>query len=158
METAWLVRIASGLARQPIDSLPVLDRPYPDLAAALALAGETRRARAVLAEYDRLQTESVRRQDEEPYHLARGTIALAERNHREAIAELERVPGPLCTVCGLPELGLAFEMAGEPDSALSVYTRYLRTPSLRRMDASDGFHRARVTTRIAALRARAAAH
>ncbi|MGZ8415050.1 MAG: tetratricopeptide repeat protein, partial [Gemmatirosa sp.] len=144
-------RVAEALARQPLAALPPLDRPYLDLATALALGGETARARGVLAEYERVVPDATRRQDAGPHRQARGTIALVERRHADAIAELRQVPGPLCTVCGLPELGRAYEAAGRPDSARAVYARYASLPGLRRVDATDGFHRLHVLARLAAL-------
>jgi hypothetical protein len=111
----------------------------------------------MLAEYERVIPEATRRQDAGPHHQARGTIALVERRLAEAIAELRQVPGPLCPVCGLPELGRAYEAIGRPDSARAAYERHTTLPSLRRMDATASVHRPRVLARLATLRARGVA-
>ena len=39
----------------------------------------------------------------------------------------------MCDLCPLPLLGRAYELAGEADSAMSVYERFVTTPSTYRL-------------------------
>ncbi len=146
-------RVVAALAATPIDRLPPLDRPYLDLATAWALGGDPARARATLATYERLTPEPVRRQNAGAWHQALGSVALAERRYDDAIAEFRRVAGPLCTVCGLGELAVAYDAVGRADSARAVSARFLRTRTLRRVDMTDGFHRRRALERVGTERA-----
>ena len=54
------------------------------------------------------------------------------------------------TICGLPELGLAYERLGQPDSALATYRRYVSLHSQRRLDMTDAFHGARIRAALLA--------
>jgi hypothetical protein len=56
----------------------------------------------------------------------------------------------LCPVCALPDLGRAYERAGQPDSAIAVYRRYLGTPWSERW-SSDGEFTGHAVLRIAEL-------
>ncbi len=65
-------------------------------------------------------------------------MALAEGDPAEAITELrlwdERIS---CTVCALPHLARAYDAAGDPDSAIAIYERYLETPWATKLGALD---------------------
>ena len=50
----------------------------------------------------------------------------------------------------LPELGAAYDDAGQTDSAAVVYERYLRTRWLRRVEG-DGWYRPRILFRLGEL-------
>ena len=57
--------------------------------------------------------------------LTSGIIALEKGGHLQAIDDLRAAEqGPLSSP-RLPPLGLAFERAGQPDSAIATYERYL---------------------------------
>jgi DNA-binding SARP family transcriptional activator len=152
MSAAWLrrdtteaiSRITAALRRTPIVSLPSQDRPYLALVMALASSGDRGGARSALEAYVRESDSVVRRLQMPQEHQARGLLALRERRTRDAITELRRVPDATCTVCGLPELGLAYEQLGRPDSAQLTYRRYLSLHSERRLDMTDAFHGARI--------------
>jgi DNA-binding SARP family transcriptional activator/tetratricopeptide (TPR) repeat protein len=136
-------RLRAALGRTRLRALPVLDRPYLDLAQAWALAGDVTEAKRLVAEWDAQVPDAVRRQDAGARWLALGQIAMAERQWDRAIAAFREVPNPLCTVCGLAELAGAWQARGQSDSARIIYQRYLAVPSVRRVDATDGFHRVR---------------
>ncbi len=61
-------------------------------------------------------------------HRAEGYIALTEGRYAEAIAEFrlsdDRSPH-VCRWCALPPLADAYDLAGQPDSAVAVYDRFL---------------------------------
>jgi tetratricopeptide (TPR) repeat protein len=89
---------------------------------------------------------------EESLRGAFGAIALAEGRSEDAIGEYRvlRDSAPGCALCALYELGLAYEQAGQVDSAIAMYERYLRVPSFRRV-YFDKFNLVPVLRRVAAL-------
>ncbi len=118
-----------AVRRFPLDKLAPLDRPYGHLAMAYAAAGDTVRARALIAEFDRT-TQADHSEDAELWaHGARGVIALAERRTDAAIAELRQLDQVECATCAAPWLAQAYEQAGRQDSARALYERFVETPS-----------------------------
>lgn len=140
-------RLRAALAASPLAALPSLDRPWLELVPLQALTGDVVGARASFAAWTRDVPAAQRRQDEGSAQLARGAIAMAERRFGDAVNAYRAAPGPLCPVCGLAELSIAFDSAGQTDSARVVAVRYLATPSIRRVDATDGLHRVRMAER-----------
>ena len=120
--------VATAESVFPLESLAALDRPYGPLAELLARAGSVERARELLDEVDReIAPEylpTVRRE----IALAEGEIALAEGRVDEAIAAFRRSDTGSCSICALTGLSRAYDRAGQPDSAIAVYTRYVETP------------------------------
>jgi tetratricopeptide (TPR) repeat protein len=148
---AGLARIEAVLGRYPLESFDPLDRPYVELARLYAFGGMPERARALLEGWQASVDTRARRGVAPELHSVRGVIALAEERPQEAISEF-RIwdEGTACTVCALPSLGLAYDVAGQPDSAIAVYERYLETPWLLRI-GTDSYQRARAYERLAAL-------
>jgi tetratricopeptide (TPR) repeat protein len=112
--------------------LPPADRDYLTLASIYAEAGEPESARALVARYEsEIEPED---HDQRGLHVVRGTIALAEERPLDAVEEFrafrELVPG--CLLCGLFDIGRAYEVAGRADSAIAYYQRYLDAPELSR--------------------------
>jgi len=131
-----------GQARQKMDAavqraqlgrLDPADRPYLWLAVLYAEAGRPDRARAYLAEYNRLMPEGLRRIDVVQRHAAAGSIALAERRPQDAISEFHQQDQGACVLCTLAGLGRAYDEAGQTDSAVAMYERYLGTPDIFRV-------------------------
>jgi tetratricopeptide (TPR) repeat protein/tRNA A-37 threonylcarbamoyl transferase component Bud32 len=123
----------AALQRYPLERLDPLDRPYLELAIFYAEAGRPDRARALLAERDRLVPEGLRRSGAALRHTALGSIALAERRPADALAEFRQQDQGDCAICSLGELGRAYDNAGQPDSAITMYERYAGTPYVFRM-------------------------
>ena len=125
--------VEEALHRHPLASIPAADRPYLLLAWLYAEAGRPERARQLLAEYDATVPDAFRRR--QPFrHAAAAAVALAEGRVQDAInAYRDWYAEDSCAVCGLFELGRAYEQAGEGDSAIAVYERALTTPGLTRM-------------------------
>jgi hypothetical protein len=68
--------------------------------------------------------------------LAIAEIALDEGRPDEAITRLRRsLDGPRCPLCGLFELGDAYDRAQEPDSAAVYYERLVTTSSWWRINS-----------------------
>ena len=89
--------------------------------------------------------------DEGDYLRAQGAAELAEHHYRQAVTTLSRaVELSDCAVCALPDLARAFDLAGQPDSAITVYQRYLNTPWSEWM-AADGEFRVPAWQRLGEL-------
>jgi DNA-binding SARP family transcriptional activator/uncharacterized protein HemY len=167
-----LARVEQRMKMLPLSELSVHDRPYADLAALHARAGQPGRARALLQEWEAAVPSAPRHQSAQlrgrpfwgknlPWAL--GEIALAEGRPQEAAHQFRQANQTGCLICTLPHLGRAYEAAGQPDSAIAVYERYLRTPFAFRL-FYDAEWRAPVLERLGHLheargeRARAAEH
>jgi tetratricopeptide (TPR) repeat protein len=112
----------SVLARHPLDSIAVLSRPYLQLAAFYAQAGNTGRAEQLIREYERLVPTEVQAGDDDRY-AANGMLALAQGKPAEAVVAFRtyRERSRWCASCYLFETGLAFDALQQPDSALAAY-------------------------------------
>ena len=125
-----------ALARHPLAAMSPLDRPYPQLAAAYALANQPARARALLKEYETLVPIGLRRGDasdpQDPYSggdRAKGFLALAEGRGSDAAAAFRAWwDASGCANCAQSELGRAYDLSSQPDSAVAAYTRAADTP------------------------------
>jgi len=118
-------KVEAALVRHPLAKMHRLERPYLSLASFFALAGQSARARALLAEYEAIDP-ALRRGEEPAWHLARGVLALAEGRAADAVAELHLADRGQCPVCAVADLGRAHDAAGNRDSAVAVYERYTR--------------------------------
>jgi tetratricopeptide (TPR) repeat protein len=139
------------LARNPMDTLDVLARPYLPLAMFYARAGRPREARAWLRRYEKEFPAEFQRPDRWMLHRVRAAALIAEGNPTQALAELQeasRAPPlrvglfdePYIRLGDHPELGRLYQQLGQPDSALAVYQRYFTARSLTRVVA-DAFER-----------------
>lgn len=140
--------LRAALDRVPLESLRPLDRPRLELAKAYAVTGDLVNARAQLREYERFTLPEVRRAEQAAVAHARGTIALVEGRFADAERDLGEVATPNCSVCGLPELALAYAARGQRTNEVSVLREYLETPTLRRTDIVDALHRAWIEERV----------
>ena len=126
--------ITDALRRHPLDSLPPGGRPYVQLGIIYASLGDLDRAAEMQASLERLSL-TRGRFAEAQWHRLRGTILLARRRSLEAQAELRlAAEREECALCSLPALGLSYDLAGQADSTVAVYERYLRTPWMKRLE------------------------
>jgi hypothetical protein len=117
-----------------------------------ALAGRPSRALSLTAEARRGEPQGIGREAE----LLRsdGAARLAQNRVNEAVGLLRRsVDGHFCPICSLPDLARAYERAGEPDSAIALYQRYVDTPWSERWSA-DGEFTGHALLRLGELRER----
>jgi tetratricopeptide (TPR) repeat protein len=133
-------RLDAELRKRPLEIRPEADRPYLAIANAYADLGDALRARAMLAQYQRQVTDTARKREDAPQtQYTLGLIALAEGRGAEASLHFKRSsqqpdgPATFCTACGFREIGEAFVVAGQTDSAIAMFERYLRTPWSERM-------------------------
>jgi tetratricopeptide (TPR) repeat protein len=118
---AALAVLDSALAKHTLASIEPMDRPYPALASAYALAGRADEAQRLLAESDRLIPAGVQRGNW--FRLgAIADLAAARGDYRGAIAG-ERAMRAIwgCPQCGLFEIAADFAKLGQADSALFYY-------------------------------------
>ncbi|MGH7688598.1 MAG: protein kinase domain-containing protein, partial [Gemmatimonadaceae bacterium] len=125
----------AALAATPLRTLPVAVRPYAGVAQIYAMAGQPGRARAILAQMDAEVKDSALIKSSAPdRHTALAMIALDEKRPLDAVREFrlaDALPdGPAndCVKCTAVMLGMAFDRANLPDSAIAQFQRYLDTP------------------------------
>lgn len=120
--------LTSALERVPLDSVPVLERPYLQLVRFHAVAGRPEQARMLLEEYESTVSPPLRPGFGLTHNRLLGIVALSEGSLDEAIEQLGVRDRYLCAICALPPLGRAYELTGELDSAIAAYERYVKTP------------------------------
>ena len=124
-----LREIDAALERYPLESIAPLDRPYTRLGPLYASAGDPERARALMTEYQAEVRPELRRWEDPFIQGALGLAALAAGDTDEAVARIRDFDerSGSCQICALPQLGRAYDAAGQADSAIAVYERYLST-------------------------------
>lgn len=112
-------------------TVPGQRTPWLEAAALVARSGRAAAARAMLDRIDAQSDSTTQRIAGDQRQLVLGEIALAERRWDEAVrafraADVEYDGAPIsCSVCVLPDLGRAYDLAARPDSAIAVYERFL---------------------------------
>lgn len=119
-------------AKGALDSLPPDDRPYLALAEVYALAGRPDRANTLVQAFDRVVPGAKHPDDVIDRNRAQGEIAIAEKRYADAITAFRAADIGLCVICALPDIARAYDLAGQPDSAVAIYERYLATPAYTR--------------------------
>jgi len=136
-----LTMLEFALAAHPLDGFEPLDRPYLDLAEVYADAGLPDRADALLEEFDSVVPDEIRSSEQRiQLDRVRGSIALARGDEQAAIEATRASDRGVCKTCALPQLAVAYERAGQRDSAIAVYARYVDLPYTFRARDSDGWH------------------
>ena len=126
--------LEAALSRWPLERMPVVERPYTAVAAALALGGRTDRARQVLARFDaEVKDTAFKRAAGPDVHSTLAALALAERRWSDAASEFRKSdslpdgPAHACAHCLPLTLLYVFSTAGMTDSALAAFESYKRT-------------------------------
>ena len=145
-----LQRLDAALARYSLASIPPLQRPYPYIATVYALGGRPARARAVLAEMEHAIPAPLLGSQQYEIHKARGEIALAEQQSKEALTEFREGASRGYPTDRLPNIGRAFDMMDNADSTIAAFEGYLRRTSTARY-ATDDRYRAGVYKRLGEL-------
>jgi tetratricopeptide (TPR) repeat protein len=133
--------VEAALARFPLDSMNLLERPYLMLAFAYASAGRPDQARVLLLEHERVVNPALRRGEESMRRWVWDQVAMSEGRFTDAIAGFQSYATDSrdCLPCGLAALAQAYDHIGKVDSAIAVYERYVTTPSMFRLDADRQF-------------------
>ncbi len=128
-----LALVTAALGQVPLTGMPPETRPYAELARFYAAAGKTAEAQAMMAEYERVVPEGLRRGDAGRLWAA-GQIAEAQGRYADAVTQYKA--GRLetgCAVCALFEMARAYEKLGQPDSALATYEQLVNRPGPYRL-------------------------
>jgi tetratricopeptide (TPR) repeat protein len=131
-------RMAAFIARTATPS-PALGRILME-AVWFGSVGDTARARARLAQFDAAADSIGARIRAPTRHLVLAWLAFHAGRSIEAVAEFRAAdmqpdgPATSCAVCADPNIGLAFDQANMPDSALAVFEHFVNTPSWGRLD------------------------
>ena len=134
---AAIAELERALVAFPRDSIADGDLHYDDFARAFAAAGRVARARELVALAAKRRIDAVQKINPDR-HWALGRIAVAEGRVRDGIVELRIADSThSCPVCVLPDLAHAYVAAGQPDSAVAVYERYLMLPWEWRFETDD---------------------
>lgn len=131
-----------------------MERNYIGSARGFAQVGEPDRAQALLAEFRTVvDVDTLPDFWEDFLGSAEAEVALAAGNTGEAVRFYRTAwedRDEMCVLCFARELANAYDLAGEPDSAIAFYERYLETPSLYRM-FDDSPRRALILRRLGEL-------
>jgi eukaryotic-like serine/threonine-protein kinase len=139
-DSARAVRLLDdALRRDPISRLSMTEAPYTGVVDAYALAGRPDRARSIMSEWDARRRASPSIRDSSRAHEMRGYIALYAKRYAEAQSELRAADAVGCPICNAAMLARAYDLDGKPDSAITVYERYLNTPVLERPEFDGWF-------------------
>jgi tetratricopeptide (TPR) repeat protein len=150
----------SLLAGGALDSLEFVSRPYLEIALYYGQSGAADRARPWLSAYEREYPPAYRGVDRWLLHRAKAAVLRAEGNPAAALDEFQKALRGAPARDGwfdgtyalqnMPELARIYDDLGVADSAIAVFERYLRDPSLLRV-ISDPFELVPVLERVAAL-------
>jgi eukaryotic-like serine/threonine-protein kinase len=144
-------RVDAAVQKYPLAGIPLLNRPYLQIALLYAQAGQVQRARDLVAQYEAAVPAELRRNDADELARINGFIALQDKRFDDAIRLLRQAgTAGFCRPCGETELATAFDRASQPDSASAHYELFLSTPAFNRL-FEDGYELAVVHERLAEL-------
>ena len=124
--------LEEALVRHPFDRVGLSDVPYGPIVGAFSVAGRPDRARAVMTHWDTRRRDTPSLADTTDAQLMRGMIALAEKRYDEAEREFRGADQRGCPMCAMSNRARAYDLAGNADSAVAVYERFLTTPYMDR--------------------------
>ncbi len=129
-----LSKVEAALERYPLESMPLLDRPYLTLAGFYVDAGQQNRAQELVDAYEHGIDESLRRSGLDELYEVKGRIALADGQFEDAIGWFrQEAAQERCLDCGDFDFARAYDRAGETDSALVEYERLISRPTVNRV-------------------------
>ncbi len=133
--------LARGFTRDPVDSMPPSERPWPLVSDIAEIIGDPALARQALQGFDR-DLASTARDSAGRHTFFAARVALTEQRWDEAIALLH-IAAARHTVgerYAIVQIGRAHELAGRPDSAIVYYEKFLGGADA--LDFADGRWRA----------------
>jgi tetratricopeptide (TPR) repeat protein len=138
--------LEAELARTPLRSQPILQRPDLAVAQYYAWAGRPDRARTFVTEYMADVKDTAMRTNLEPsVHAIMAEIAIAEKRPLDAVREYWQAdsmpdgPSSDCDMCILAPVGRAYDLASMPDSAIAIWERYIAAPYVGRINQDATF-------------------
>ena len=120
--------LATVFSDESLNQLEVPDRPYEALVTYHAFAGDLSTARQLLADMESSGQPELGRGFERQHLRAAAWVALGEGNYGRGIAGLRRSAETAgCVPCSLIGLARAYDVAGDADSTIAFWERYLNT-------------------------------
>jgi eukaryotic-like serine/threonine-protein kinase len=121
--------VQQALATHPLDSIPLVARPYERIEWIYSLAGRPDLAKLMMAAAERqLPAKDASDADKSRHNMA-GNIAVAERRYDDAVREYRAMDIGYCVSCALPDIAHSYDLAGNRDSAIAVFARYVEAPN-----------------------------
>ena len=114
---------------EQFEQTPVLDRPWIRFAFLSAKAGDSDRAREMVARRDSEVSPRYLEIERRYEHELMAWIALAEGDHELALREMRQQPKDACPRCRALGFARLHDRAGQPDSAIRRYREFVETPS-----------------------------
>ena len=142
--------VDDAVAKHPLATASPTEAPFRDFVIAYGLAGRPDRARGVLAQWETRRKEFPTVRDSLFRLVMTGAISLAERNFAQAQAALREATRTGCVACPLPMLARAYDLAGNADTAIAVYERYVGIGTMDRAE-TDAFFLPAVHKRLGEL-------
>jgi len=124
----------NAVGREGFGTLAPLDRLLPTRARLRARLGDLDQARRLLREHETEVLALYPNIDQQDRLLAVAELELAEGSVMDAAVTFRIADMGRCVICALPGLARAYEQAGEVDSAIVTYERFLSTPYADRID------------------------
>jgi eukaryotic-like serine/threonine-protein kinase len=128
-----------AVAKYPLATTSPTEVPFRDIVIGYSLAGRPDRARGFLAQWEARRKEFPTVRDSLLRHAMTAWIALAERNYAQAQSEMREATRVGCIACPLPTLARAYDLAGNADSAIAVYERYVGLDVMDRVETDAYF-------------------
>ena len=125
-----LAALETALARYHLDAIAPPDDAYRNFVFSYARAGNAARAREFMQRYERKATDLGPQTRAQGLRFMRGQIALTEKRWPDAISELRTWQDSAATL-DLVFVAEAYDQAGQADSAIALYERWLATPGYR---------------------------
>jgi len=121
--------LARGFQRVPLASIPAVERPWRDIA---FIAVETRDAALAKQALDGFTRDQSQQAPNPEGRVAfyRGAVAFVEGRYVEAITEYRAADASTMVNhrAALSQIARAFDLAGQPDSAIAVFEDFVATP------------------------------
>ena len=157
-DTARAVRRAEWLLASPaLLRLAPEERPWRSLVAFFGRSARPGRAAAILAQFDAKVDDPIQRLRWQPErHNMLGDIAAAQGRPMDAVRHYWKAdttydgPNGACRICQFDDLGWAWSLAGNADSALFYWERFLSTPYYARL-SEDAYQKGPMLYRMAEL-------
>ncbi|HSA55828.1 MAG TPA: protein kinase [Gemmatimonadaceae bacterium] len=118
-----------ALATHPLESLPPAARPHDRLVWLYSLLGQATQAREAVAAFDRRHEQEPALDDGRRRRMLAGHVALAEGRYDEALAQYRAGDEGGCSVCVFADLARVHDLAGNADSVIANFERFLAGPT-----------------------------
>jgi tetratricopeptide (TPR) repeat protein/tRNA A-37 threonylcarbamoyl transferase component Bud32 len=105
------------------------NRPYDLIAMGYSVSGAPAKARTMLAEFRRQKTHP----SPTDVQIANGIeslIAHAEKRYEDGIRAARAADVGSCSACALPLMAMNYDMAGQADSAIATYRRFVQSAGI----------------------------